>query len=127
MLILTIVYMERDVMILMGANPFRGHLEGVSPKKSRWGGPDGGGGRGVDQDKVSPGPPPFHPYRPFYRTILKTTAICNVHKIGLRNIKICMWAETGEWARGEILNLLPDNRVTVYFTDFKHEYKTDIR
>jgi hypothetical protein len=38
-----------------------------------------------------------------------------------------MFAETGEWARGEILNVLPDNRVTVYFTDFKHEYKTDIR
>ncbi len=27
-----VVYMARDVMILMGANPFQGSLEGVGPE-----------------------------------------------------------------------------------------------
>jgi hypothetical protein len=31
----SVVYMARDVMILVKVNPFRGPLEGVGPKKSR--------------------------------------------------------------------------------------------
>jgi hypothetical protein len=32
-------YMARDVMILMGENPFRGPLEGVGPEKRDFFGP----------------------------------------------------------------------------------------
>ncbi len=34
-----VVRMARDVMILMGANPFRGALEGVGPKNRDFFGP----------------------------------------------------------------------------------------
>jgi hypothetical protein len=33
------IYMERDVMILMGENPFRGPLEGVGPENRDFFGP----------------------------------------------------------------------------------------
>ena len=32
-----------------------------------------------------------------------------------------------EWVRGEVLRIEPDSAVVVYFTDYGHEYITDIR